>query len=155
MSILIDQNATPVEIKFGMTAEETEEVQLVNVIYLKPHMSVGDIRALEKSSFSMSMTQEDAKKAAGDAGDDSEIQVSFSNVAQMIESLRISVKGWQGPMFTDIRYHRGIWDKLKADECLWWISLVHERIEELNGAQTEPPVFDPNGTDPNLPEPSI
>lgn len=154
MSILIDQKATPVEVKFGMTAEETEEAQLVNIIYLKPYMSVGDVRALEKTAFSMSMTQDDARKAATNPeDDDAEIQVSFSSTEQMIENLRISVKGWSGPMFDGIHYSRNIWNKLKADECLWWISLVNERVNEMNSKHTEVPVVD-DGTDPNLSEPS-
>jgi hypothetical protein len=144
MSILIDEKASPIEVWFGSFEGDDKKS---NVVYLKPFLSIDDIKILEKGSFNMSMTEEEARKAANDDSD-ALLNLNFSTTETMISNLKVAVRGWSGPMFAGIRYNRGIWGRLKADECLWWITLVNEKVNELNNKNSAPPTENGDGPDP-------
>lgn len=126
MGILVDRNTPPVAVRFGHEPEDGLEV---NTVFVKPKLSLGDTVQVEEASYKLELASD------GSTG----MRVPVSSIGQMIAALRVSVTGWEGPLFEGVRYKRTIWDDIDAADCEWWIRLVHKRINELNAPRTDEP----------------
>lgn len=135
MSFFMQSHQEPVEVKFGKTPDDTN---LVNTVYVKPKLTLSDITAIERGSLQVSAKSTQGKNGRrGVEADDAEVSIPISPTLQMIANLKVAVTGWDGPSFEGVRYSRSAWDKLDPVACLWWISLVNEKIDELNAPATE------------------
>lgn len=135
------RNEKPVEVWFGREPGDSEKV---NCVLIKPELTLGDLRSIERASFRAIMPE----SAVDDNGVDvSEMSLAMSSTEQTIAQLRVMVVDWHGPMFEGVPYSRGVWDQLNAARCHWWIELVSARINELNRPPTQRPTS-PNGRGP-------
>jgi len=135
VGILVDRNTPPVAVKFGNEPGDGLEV---NTVFIKAKLSLGDTIRIEEASYKV----EFARPEDGDGKEEMAQQsyrVSLSSIGQMIAALRHAVTGWEGPLFEGVRYRRSIWEELDTPQCEWWISLVHNRLNELNKPRTEEP----------------
>lgn len=152
MSIFVNANDPHIPVRFGMTKDDDSEV---NVVWVKPHLTLGDVKKIEKSMFSLNMTQQMQDALQGDNADAApDFAVNISPTQTMIENLRVAVIRWEGPIFEGVKYRPTIWESLDAQQCSWWIELVNKVVNGLNKPQVEKPESAAGGADPNPDEAS-
>lgn len=126
MSILVDTNTPPVAVQFGM---HPDDENLVNTVYVKAKLPLGDTIAIEEGSYRVEMTPD------GESG----VKVPVSQTGRMVVTMKYAVVSWEGPLFAGIKLSSGIWNRLDTGECMWWISQVYDKVQELNKARTQAP----------------
>lgn len=126
MSILADKNAQPVEVKFGAHPDDSSQI---NTVWIKRKYSLGETISIQEASFRVQMT------ADGETG----VKIPISDAGQMLAHLKVAVTNWDGPMFEGVRLSPGVWEKLDAQMCMWWMQLVYQEVLKLNKPVTSLP----------------
>jgi len=147
MPLLVNRKARAVEVRFGMEPDDGRED---NTVYVKPRLTMGDIRAIERRTLRMSVSTRDASAISG--GGDGQMEMGYSPTDIMAINLSIAVVDWDGPVFEGVKYRSDIWDQVDLADNEWWMRLVNEKINGLNQSRTtapEKPETVPNGTTPD------